>query len=123
VATAARRKENMSKYHNKKTLRDGILFDSKNEADRYIELKLLEKAGLIQNLRLQPEYELQPKFKYQKKTERAIKYKADFEYMEGVTTVVEDVKGCVTKEFAIKRKMFLHRYGDTYDFRIIKVGD
>lgn len=113
----------MSKYHSKKTLRDGILFDSKAEADRYTELKLLEKAGLIQDLKLQPEYELQPKFKYHKKTERAITYKADFEYMEGVTTVVEDVKGFVTKDFAIKRKLFLHKYGDIYDFRLIKVGD
>lgn len=113
----------MSKYGNKKTLVDGILFDSKNEASRYRELKMLEKMGLIQGLKLQPEYELQPKFKIGKKTERAIKYKADFEYMEGVTTVVEDVKGCVTKEFAIKRKMFLYRYGDTYVFRVIKVGD
>lgn len=113
----------MSKYHNKKTLRDGILFDSKNEADRYDELKLLEKAGLIHGLRLQPEYEILPKFKYNKKTVRAIKYRADFEYTEGFETVVEDVKGFVTKDFALKRKMFLYRYGHIYDFRIIKAGD
>jgi len=36
---------NISKYNSKKTTIDGILFQSKKEAERYTELKLLEKAG------------------------------------------------------------------------------
>lgn len=115
-----RGKENMNKYRNKKITVDGILFDSKNEAARYQELKILEKAGIIKSLRLQPEYELQPKFKIGKKTERSIKYIADFEYIEGLKTIVEDVKGFVTKDFSIKRKMFLFKYGETHEFRLIK---
>jgi hypothetical protein len=123
-AIPPRRKENTiySKYKNKKTIIDGIKFASKGEASRYQELKLLEKAGVIQNLELQPSYELQPKFKYNGKAERAITYKADFRYIENNTIVVEDVKGFETKDFLIKRKMFLRNYGDSVDFRIIKVG-
>ena len=46
----------MNKYHNKKIIYNGIKFDSIKEKNRYIELKLLERAGLIKNLKLQ--YEL-----------------------------------------------------------------
>ena len=42
----------MSKYHNKKVIYNGITFDSIKEKNRYIELKLLERAGLIKNLKL-----------------------------------------------------------------------
>ena len=83
------------KYGNRKTVIDGIKFDSKAEAERYKELKILEKAGLIKKLILQPEFLLQDKFKYNGKTERAVKYIADFKYFDvakGVY-VVEDVKG------------------------------
>jgi hypothetical protein len=109
-----------SKYGNKKTIVNGIKFDSKDEANRYLELKLSEKEGIITNLKLQPVCELQPKFKLGKKTERAIKYIADFEYMVGSSIIVEDVKGFVTKDFAIKRKMFLYNYGNTHELRLIK---
>ncbi len=111
-----------SKYGARKTVIDGITFDSKREANRYQELKLLEQAGEISYLELQPSFILQESFKYQGKTIRAITYKADFAYHELASNavVVEDVKGMETEVFRIKRKLFLSKYGETYDFRIIK---
>ena len=70
----------MSKYRNKKTQVDGIWFDSKKEAERYLELKALEQKGEIRKLKLQPVYELQPSFEHKGKKYRAITYRADFEY-------------------------------------------
>ena len=100
------------KYKNHKTVVDGIEFGSRLEARRYQELKLLERAGVIQALTLQPEFELQPSFKKNGKTYRKIVYKADFSYYsvkEG-KVIVEDTKGYVTKEYAIKKKLFEYRY-------------
>ena len=110
------------KYGNRKTVVDGIEFDSKAEAERYEELRLMEKAGKIKDLILQPEFLLQDKFKHKGKTERAVKYIADFKYFDvsrGVY-VVEDVKGVETEAFKIKRKLFLKRYGGEYDFEIVR---
>lgn len=110
----------MSKYNNKKTIVDNIKFDSKSEANRYIELKMLEKARKISDLELQPKFILQEKYINNKGEKiRAITYKADFCYLEGNKIVVEDVKGVETKEFKIKKKLFENKYRDI-DFRIIK---
>lgn len=111
-----------SKYRNKKTELDGITFDSKREAERYAELKLLEKVGEIAHLKLQPEVILQDKFIHKGKTIRAIKYKADFAYFDKATgkSVIEDVKGMETETFKLKKKLFLKKYGDSYEFRITR---
>lgn len=94
----------MSKYNNKKTIVDNIKFDSKVEANRYIELKMLEKARKISDLELQPKFILQEQYINNKGEKiRAITYKADFCYLEGNKIVVEDVKGVETKEFKINR--------------------
>ena len=96
----------MSKYHNTKTTLDGITFDSKKEATRYAELKLLSRSGLIQNLRLQVPFELIPK----QAGERAVKYIADFVYDENGETVVEDTKSEITRAnptYILKRKLLL----------------
>ena len=107
----------LSKYNARKTIIDGIKFDSKKEAGRYKELKLLEKAGEIKNLQLQPRFTLQESFKYQGKTERKITYIADFMYEEkNGQVVVEDTKGYRTDVYKIKRKMFLKRYSEKYKF-------
>lgn len=120
-----------SKYLNKKITVDGIQFDSKAEAHRFTELKLLQRSGAITDLRLQVPYELipaqyvpsgefyvkgykagQPKMKC---VECQVKYIADFVYTENGQTVVEDVKGYVHggayEIFKIKRKLMLYRYG------------
>ena len=100
------------KYHAKKTELDGITFDSRKEADRYAELKLLERSGAIHNLQRQVRYELIPAQKKDGKTiERACHYIADFVYEENGKTVVEDVKGYRTKEYALKRKLMLQVHG------------
>ena len=104
----------MSKYGARKTIIDGITYDSAKEARRAQELRLMLKAGIISNLREQVPYELIPaqKNEYGKVIERAVIYKADFVYDdEKGKTVVEDVKGVRTKEFVIKRKLMLYEYG------------
>ena len=111
----------MNKYRNKKTIVNGIEFDSKAEARRYQELLLLIRANKIKakDLIFQPEFILQPAFKKNGKTYRAIKYIADFQYIENGKTIIEDVKGMETKEFKIKRKLFEYKYPDI-ELKIIK---
>jgi hypothetical protein len=88
---------------------DGIKFDSKKEANRYRELRLMVDAGVISDLELQPVFELVPK----QDGERAVKYVADFQYRSGSETVVEDVKSPATKTpvYRIKRKLMLFVHG------------
>lgn len=95
-----------SKYNNKKTQIDMYVFDSAKEAKRYKELKLLERAGEISNLELQPRFLLQDSFKKNGRTYRKIEYIADFKYIEKGRTIVEDVKGLQTDVFKIKHKLF-----------------
>ena len=107
------------KYNAKKVVINGIEFDSKKEAKRYLELKILEKAGKIKDLQFQPVFLLQEGFK-RKITHRAITYRADFEYVdEKGNRVVEDVKGVKTPVFKIKKKLFLKKYRDVI-FRVLK---
>ncbi|MBQ6570642.1 MAG: DUF1064 domain-containing protein [Clostridia bacterium] len=102
----------MRKYHNKKTVLDGITFDSKKEAERYAELRLLERAGEIRNLRRQVRFQLVPKqYDGKKCVEREVTYIADFVYGQDGKTVVEDTKGVKTKDYIIKRKLMLQKYG------------
>jgi hypothetical protein len=100
----------MSKYRNKKVVIDGIKFDSAKEGVRYTELKILLKAGLITDLELQPVFEIQPSYKRLGKTIRAIKYLADFRYIENGKTVVEDVKGFKTDIYKLKKKLVEYKY-------------
>ena len=104
----------INKYRNTKIMIDGIEFDSKKEGLRYKELKLLQKAGLIYNLKLQSTFELQPSFKRKGKTIRAITYKSDFDYMtKDGRHIVEDVKSPATekdKVYRLKRKMLQYKY-------------
>lgn len=103
----------MSKYKSKKTVVNGQKFDSKKEANRYQELLLLEKAGVIKNLSRQVKFVLIPSQRDEngKVIERECSYKADFMYEENGKSVVEDVKGFRTKEYIIKRKLMLYQYG------------
>ena len=104
---------NWTKYNNKKITVDGQKFDSKKEANRYKELRLMEKAGVIKNLSRQVKFVLIPSQRDEngKVVERECSYRADFKYEEGIKTVVEDVKGFRTKEYIIKRKLMLYQYG------------
>lgn len=96
------------KYHNKKVVVDGIKFDSKREANRYQELKILERAGKISDLRLQVPFELIPSQRVDGKVvERSWVYVADFVYTQDGNQVIEDSKGMVTREYVAKRKAML----------------
>ena len=101
----------MSKYKNIKTTIDGITFASKREATRYSELKLLEKAKAITNLRLQVAYVLTQALDGEYRKERAMTYVADFVYEANGVTFVEDSKGKRTQEYINKRKMMLAVHG------------
>ena len=100
----------MAKYGNVKVKIDGHVFDSKKEANRYIELRYLERAGQIKDLELQPSYILQEGFTKCGVRFRPITYRADFRYKMNGETIVEDVKGVKTKEFMIKQKLFEKKY-------------
>lgn len=100
-----------SKYHAKKTTVDGITFDSRREADRYLVLKGMEEEGAIEDLRRQVRYELVPAFDVDGRHYRPVFYVADFVYVEDGKEVVEDVKGMRTDVYKLKSKLFARRYG------------
>ena len=94
----------MNKYHAKKEVVDGITFDSRHEAARYRQLKLMEKAKAIQDLQTQVRFPLIKKSKYG----REIVYVADFVYYENGVMVVEDAKSAITKKnpvYRLKKRM------------------
>lgn len=102
----------LAKYGNKQTPYEGVMFDSKIEANRFAELRYLLRAGMISNLRRQVPYELIPSQRVDGKVvERPVKYIADFVYTENGREVVEDVKGVRTDVYVIKRKLMLQKYG------------
>lgn len=99
----------INKYNNKKTIYNGIKFDSLIEMRRYTQLELLLKAGKISELELQKKYILLDKYKNgDNKTIRKIEYIADFKYKDNIKNkiVVEDVKGVKTEGYKLKKKLF-----------------
>jgi hypothetical protein len=115
----------MSKYHAVKTTVDGILFDSKREANRYCELRLLEKAGDIKNLQRQVRFELAPPVKLSgsTRTKPAIRFYADFAYTDlkhGGALIVEDVKSTPTAEKeAFRIKLHLMKSIHNIDVQLV----
>ena len=128
----------MNKLRNTKVTVNGETYDSKREYDRWCELRILERAGFITDLKRQVEYELIPKQvevyeRYGKNGKRLkdgeriielpVKYIADFEYIQNGKKVVEDVKGyrdpnsATYAKFVLKRKMMLYLKG----IRVIEV--
>ena len=118
-----------SKYKNRKVVTAEGVFDSVHEYQRYLELKIMERAGRISDLQRQVKYELLPAIyetyeRYSEKTgkrlkngrkliEHGVSYVADFVYkdLETGQTVVEDAKGVRTDDYIIKRKMMLRFHG------------
>ena len=105
------RQNKPSKYKNIKTEVDGILFDSKKEANRYAELKLLQRAKQISDLRLQICFEIIPQQVICGKKHRAIKYIADFTYLENGITICEDSKGFRTDAYMLKKRLMKQIHG------------
>ena len=98
------------KYNAIPTTVDGIRFDSKREAKRYGELRLLVQAGEIRDLQLQPEFEIEVTNPQGEKVPCG-KYIADFWYLEDGRAVVEDAKGHPTPLYKFKRKLVEALYG------------
>ena len=116
-----------NKYNNKKTVIDGITFDSKDESLYYQALKNMKANGLIKDFELQPKFILQESFVKDGKKYRAIHYIADFKVInnDGSFYIV-DIKGILTTEFKIKLKLFNYKYPDIelrLISRSIKFGD
>ena len=90
-------------------------YASRKEHRRANELKLMQRAGLISNLREQVPYTLVPSQRNEKGSiiERSIRYIADFVYTDCASgvEVVEDIKGVRTKEYILKRKLMLYFHG------------
>lgn len=100
-----------SKFNAKKTTVDGIVFDSKREAARYVELRDLERKGIVSNIQRQVRVELVPPFDVDGKHFRGIYYVVDFVYEDSEGNEIwEDVKGMKTPVYLLKRKLVAYRY-------------
>ena len=107
------KKEN--KYHAKKTVLDGVKFDSKKESKDWLQLKALESLGIISNLQRQVVFELQPAYvNNQGNKVRAIQYIADFVYKKDGKMYVVDTKSPATRTpvYKIKKKLFEAKFKD-----------
>ncbi len=112
-----------SKYHARKITTPEGTFDSRKEYRRWTELCILQRGGVISDLRRQVAYTLIPEqrepditgprggVKRGKLMERPVDYVADFVYQKDGQTVVEDSKGVRTKDYIIKRKLMLWVHG------------
>ena len=112
-----------NKYNARKVTIDGIKFDSKAEARRYGELKLLVQAGEITDLECHPRFRLLDGVTWNGKRYRPVNYTADFQYREGDKTVVEDVKSRATKTtaFVLRMKLWVSQHDpDEWDFRVVE---
>lgn len=128
------------KYNNTKVEIDGIKFDSKKESQRNSYLELMQKQGLISDLKRQVVFELIPtiyedkvvhlktKDKIVKRVaQKSVTYKADFTYIKDGQLVVEDVKASASyaaldKTFILKEKMMRYFHGIVIK-RVYKAND
>ena len=102
-----------NKYGAKKIEVNGEKFDSKLEYSRWCELVVLEKAGVVLELKRQVPFILAPSVKFydEKRALPPMKYIADFTYIENGVLVVEDVKGVQTPDFRMKRRLMITVHG------------
>jgi hypothetical protein len=107
---SAKPKKN-SKYNAKKVKIDNILFDSKLEGNRYIELKQLLSLGVISDLETHKKYPLIVNGL------EVTTYEADFVYKKDGVEIIEDTKGFLTKEYKVKKKLMKA----VYDKDIVEV--
>jgi hypothetical protein len=117
-----------NKYNARKVTIDDIEFDSKAEARRYGELKLLESAGEIRELVVHPRFELLCAEDWNGKHYRPVSFTPDFQYFEVSSgkTVVEDVKGgkaTQTRDFKLRLRLWIlnHPEEDLWDFRVVEM--
>ena len=109
------RAQNKNKYNARKTTVCGHTFDSRREAETYLDLLSRKQAGEIVRIGFQPSYTLLAAFKdNQGNRQKAITYTADFfvAYADGRNEVIE-VKGVRTRDYLLRKKMFLHMMRET----------
>lgn len=118
-----KRSTRKGKYNASGRHEDGQWFASSAEADRYLQLKAMEAAGMIERLRCQPQFVMNIN------SQRITVYRADFAYIEidqergiALRSIVEDVKGMITPEYRLKSKMFRALY-QGHDFHEIPARD
>lgn len=100
-----------SKYGARKvTTATGQTFDSVREYHRFCELNLMQRAGVISDLKCQVKFELIPSQRVGGKVWRPTTYVADFVYTENGKQVVEDAKGAKTEVYKIKKKLMYERH-------------
>ena len=112
-----------NKFGAVKVKRDGYTFDSKAEARRYGDLKLMERSGDISGLAVHPRFKILEGRTWNGKRYQAAHYTADFQYREGNKIVVEDVKSSATKTtaFVLRMKLWISQHDqDIWEFRIIE---
>lgn len=97
----------MNKYRNIKTMVGDLKFDSKKEAARYAVLKLLERGNVISELNLQVAFVLAPAIVLGGRKKPALRYVADFTYIENGKQIIEDVKGMLSEVYKIKRHLMI----------------
>lgn len=101
-----------SKYGAIKTTVDGIVFASKKEANRYAQLKLMERGGLISDLKLQPVFPIViDGAPVMMRNGQPARYTADFAYTEKGKRIVEEIKGFVVRDYPLRRALVEHIYG------------
>lgn len=104
-----------NKFHAQKTIVNGVVYDSKKESKRAVELEYLERVGKIKNLERQKRFVLQEGFvNNQGQKIRPISYLADYYYEENGQKIVEDVKSPATRTqvYMLKKKLFQFKYPD-----------
>lgn len=102
------------KYGNKRVREDGHTFGSKGEHARYCELKLIQRAGTISELRVHSRFPLDVNGR------RIGTYEDDFDYRENGKLVIEDTKGVVREDYRLKRELMIALYPDA-EFRELKL--
>ena len=106
--------ERRTKYGNRRVEVCGIVFDSRKEANRYLELLAMQQAGEISALEAKPCFVLAPAVKMGGRTKRAMKYTADFAYQQDGKRVVEDVKGgkaTATTAYRMRKHLMMSIHG------------
>ncbi len=104
-----------SKYRNTKVNIGGMTFDSKGEHARYVELAQLQACGEIADLKRSVDFVLAPSCHLGGKSKKpALRYRADFTYVESGAPVVEDFKSAITRKnpvYRIKKHLMMTVHG------------
>jgi hypothetical protein len=113
-----------SKMGNQRVTHDGIEFASIVEGRRYLQLKALQTAGLIKDLKPHPPFTLYPGgTDNEGKKINAVDYVADFSYFDLSIgkTVIEDVKGHATAAFKIKWKLMRDKFKNDPTVKLVEL--